>query len=126
MKYVPSTWPGSRLPHVWLDDGSALHDRIGEGYTLLRLAGSQADWAPLARAFAAFGAPFNVLDIADETPREVYGTDLLLLRPDLHVVWRGNSLPEAAKMAAVATGHSICRRNYRSPLPAAITRSCGR
>jgi 2-polyprenyl-6-methoxyphenol hydroxylase-like FAD-dependent oxidoreductase len=105
MKYVPSTWPGSRLPHVWLDDGSALHDRIGEGYTLLRLAGSQADSTALAKAFADYGAPFNVLDIADETPREVYGHDLLLLRPDLHVVWRGNSLPDAAKLAAVATGH---------------------
>ena len=52
MKYVPTTWPGARLPHVWLDDGSALHDRIGDGYTLLRL-GAQADAAPLARAFAS-------------------------------------------------------------------------
>ena len=47
MKYVPTTWPGARLPHVWLGDGSALHDRIGDGYTLLRLAGAQADSAPL-------------------------------------------------------------------------------
>jgi hypothetical protein len=105
MKYVPSTWPGARLPHVWLDDGTALHDRIGECYTLLRFAGSSADVAPLAKAFAAFGAPFSVLDIADEMPRAVYGNDLLLLRPDLHVVWRGNNLPDAAKLAAVATGH---------------------
>ena len=22
MKYVPTTWPGARLPHVWLADGS--------------------------------------------------------------------------------------------------------
>jgi 2-polyprenyl-6-methoxyphenol hydroxylase-like FAD-dependent oxidoreductase len=105
MKYVPSTWPGARLPHVWLDDGAALHDRIGEGYTLLRLAGSSADVAPLERAFARYGAPLSVLDIANETPRAVYGNDLLLLRPDLHVVWRGNNLPDAAKLAAVATGH---------------------
>ena len=41
MKYVPTTWPGARLPHVWLADGTALHDRIGDGYTLLRLAGAQ-------------------------------------------------------------------------------------
>ena len=105
MSYVPSTWPGSRLPHVWLSDGSALHDRIGEGYTLLRLAGAKADAAALAQAFAAYGAPFNVLDIADQAPRDVYGHDLLLLRPDLHVVWRGNSLPDATKLAARATGH---------------------
>src|SRR6185437_10877419 len=105
MKYLPTTWPGARLPHVWLDDGSALHDRIGDGYTLLRLAGAQADAAPLARAFASYAAPFTVLDIGDGRPRDIYGHDLLLLRPDLHVVWRGNRLDDPAKLAAVATGH---------------------
>ena len=106
MKYVPTTWPGARLPHVWLADGTALYDRIGDGYTLLRLAGTQADATPLEQAFAAYGAPFAALDIDEERPRELYGHDLLLLRPDLHVVWRGNRLPDdALKLAAIATGH---------------------
>jgi 2-polyprenyl-6-methoxyphenol hydroxylase-like FAD-dependent oxidoreductase len=105
MKYVPTSWPGARLPHVWLADRTALHDRIGDGYTLLRLAGAPADSTLLARAFARYRAPFAVLDVADAGPREVYGYDLLLLRPDLHVVWRGNYLPDAAKLAAIATGH---------------------
>jgi 2-polyprenyl-6-methoxyphenol hydroxylase-like FAD-dependent oxidoreductase len=105
MTYVPSTWPGARLPHVWLDDGTALHDLIGEGYTLLRLAGSQADAMPLERAFGLCAAPFSVLDIRDQRARDVYGRDLLLLRPDLHVVWRGNRLEDPIKLAAVATGH---------------------
>jgi 2-polyprenyl-6-methoxyphenol hydroxylase-like FAD-dependent oxidoreductase len=105
MKYVPSTWPGVRLPHVWLDDGTALHDRIGDGYTLLRLAGTQIDAAPLARAFGLCAAPFAVLDISDARVREVYGCDLLLLRPDLHIVWRGNRLDDPIRLAAVATGH---------------------
>ena len=106
MKYVPTTWPGARLPHVWLDDGRALHDRIGDGYTLLRLAGTQADMSGLAPAFAAYGAPLTVLEIGDERPRELYGYDLLLVRPDLHVVWRGNRLPaDPARLAALATGH---------------------
>jgi len=104
MKYVPTTWPGARLPHVWLDDGNALHDRIGDGYTLLRL-GTQADAAPLAQAFASYAAPFTVLDIGDGRSRDIYGYDLLLLRPDLHVVWRGNRLDDPAKLAAIATGH---------------------
>ena len=106
MKYVPTSWPGARLPHVWLADGSALHDRIGDGYTLLRLAGAQGDSAALAQAFARYAAPFTVLDIAEDRPRDVYGHDLLLLRPDLHVVWRGNQLPDdPGKLAALATGH---------------------
>jgi hypothetical protein len=105
MKYVPTSWPGARLPHVWLADGVALHDRIGDSYTILRLGGTKADGAALAQAFAGYRAPFTVLDVADARPRDVYGHDLLLLRPDLHVVWRGNALPDAAKLAAVATGH---------------------
>jgi hypothetical protein len=106
MRYVPTTWPGARLPHVWLSDGRALHDLIGEGYTLLRLGRTQADTAPLERAFAGYAAPFTTLAIADERPRAIYGYDLLLLRPDLHVVWRGNRLPDdPTKLAAIATGH---------------------
>src|SRR5262245_5377398 len=108
MAYVPTTRPGARLPHVWLNDGSAMQDRIGygHGYTLLRLGGTKADASALRWAFAAIGAPLQVLDIADERPRDVYGYDLLLLRPDMHVVWRGNAAPaEPAKLAALATGH---------------------
>ncbi len=107
MNYVPTTWPGARLPHVWLDDGSAMADRIGQGYTLLRLNGTQADAATLARGFAEFGAPFAVLDVRDKHARDIYGYDLILLRPDLHIVWRGNGAPaEPVKLAAIATGHS--------------------
>jgi 2-polyprenyl-6-methoxyphenol hydroxylase-like FAD-dependent oxidoreductase len=106
MKYVPTSWPGARLPHVWLADGTAMHDRIGDGYTLLCLRGARANTPALAQAFASFAAPFSVVEIDEERPRDVYGYDLLLLRPDLHVVWRGNSLPDdPAKLAALATGH---------------------
>ena len=105
MKYVPTTWPGARLPHLWLGDGTALHDRIGDGYTLLRLARTQADTAALERGFASLGAPLTVLAVDEERARELYGYDLLLLRPDLHVVWRGNRLPDdPARLAAIATG----------------------
>lgn len=104
-RYVPTTWPGARLPHVWLDDGTALHDRLGPGYTLLRLGGSRADVSELERAWGATGAPLDVLDIGDERAREIAGFDLLLVRPDLHVVWRGNRLAgEAGTIAPVATG----------------------
>jgi 2-polyprenyl-6-methoxyphenol hydroxylase-like FAD-dependent oxidoreductase len=108
VEYRPTTWPGARLPHAWLDDGTAMQDRIGydSGFTLLRLGRSQADVAGLAKAFATYGAPFRVLDIPDAGPRAIYGYDLLLLRPDLHVAWRGNAPPaDTARLAAMATGH---------------------
>jgi 2-polyprenyl-6-methoxyphenol hydroxylase-like FAD-dependent oxidoreductase len=108
MEYTPTTWPGARLPHMWLDDGTALQDRIGygHGYTLLRLGGTRVDTTALERAFAGIGAPLQSLDVPDAAPRDIYGYDLLLLRPDMHVAWRGNALPpEPAAVAAMATGH---------------------
>jgi 2-polyprenyl-6-methoxyphenol hydroxylase-like FAD-dependent oxidoreductase len=107
MTYVPSTWPGTRLPHVWLADHTAPQDRIGYGdhYTLLRLDG-QSDAAGLDTAFAAIGAPFKLLALVDAHAREVYGCGMMLLRPDMHIAWRGNASPEdAVKLARMATGH---------------------
>ncbi len=105
--YEPNTWPGARLPHVWLADGAPMQDRIPyEGYTLLRLGRTNADTSALEKALRAFGAPLAVLDMPDDGPRQVYGHDLLLLRPDLHVVWRGNRPPEdPGNVAATVTGH---------------------
>jgi hypothetical protein len=107
MEYEPTTYPGARLPHVWLADGTAVQDRVGygTGYTLLRFAG-HGDAGALARAFAAHGAPYRALDLIDARARDVYGYDLILVRPDLHIVWRGNALPpDCAALAATATGH---------------------
>jgi 2-polyprenyl-6-methoxyphenol hydroxylase-like FAD-dependent oxidoreductase len=109
--YVPTTWPGARLPHVWLGNGAALHDRLGSGYALLRLGGTHADTSGLERSFQELHAPLDVLDIAGKRPREIYQCDLVLVRPDLHVVWRGNELPlDAARFAMLATGHLPSRR----------------
>jgi 2-polyprenyl-6-methoxyphenol hydroxylase-like FAD-dependent oxidoreductase len=106
-RYVPTTWPGARLPHAWLDDGTALHDRMGPGYTLLRLGGTQADVSSLQRAVRALGAPLEVLDIPDRRVREIAGFDLLLVRPDLHVAWRANRLADdVGTIAAIATGRA--------------------
>ncbi len=107
-EYQPTTWPGARLPHVWLDDGTPVQDRIaGDGYTVLKLGRSKADASGLERALRAHGAPVTVLDVPDQVARDVYGHDLILLRPDMHIVWRGNAAPEdAAAIAAIATGHA--------------------
>ena len=106
-EYVPTSWPGARLPHVWLEPGRvSVHDRIGGGFTLLRLARDKADASGLQAAFAALSAPFAVLDIDSAAVRSVYGFDYLLVRPDLHVVWRGHALPhDARKVACTVTGN---------------------
>ncbi|SDR43752.1 2-polyprenyl-6-methoxyphenol hydroxylase [Rhizobiales bacterium GAS113] len=104
--YRPTSWPGARLPHVWLDDGRPIQDRISNtGYTLLCL-NDRHETAGLQNAFRARAVPFDVLRIASEPARAIYERDLILLRPDMHVVWRGNSPPEdPVDLAALASGH---------------------
>ncbi len=104
--YVPTSWPGARLPHVWIEPGKiSVHDRIGDGFTLLRLGRDKADAAAFRQAFNATGAPFVTLDLDSAAVRSVYGFDYLLVRPDLHVVWRGDVLPnDPERIARVVTG----------------------
>ena len=106
IEYTPSTLPGVRLPHVWLDGGIAMQDRIGDGYTLLRLGGTRHDASGLQKAFAAIGAPVTVLDVPDQAASEVYARDLILLRPDIHIAWRSNKPPrDPQRLAAMVAGH---------------------
>jgi 2-polyprenyl-6-methoxyphenol hydroxylase-like FAD-dependent oxidoreductase len=105
-EYEPTTWPGARLPHVWLENHIAIQDLIGDAFTLLRLGGSSADTAGVARAMQQLGAPFTTLDVPDAVARDIYGYDLILLRPDMHIVWRGNASPaDPGLLASIATGH---------------------
>jgi hypothetical protein len=106
-RYQPTTRPGSRLPHVWLDDGQALHDRIGNEFTLINLRPASASVDALSHSFAKFGAHLDILRVESSTARDVYGHDLVLVRPDLHVVWRGDEPPaDHHAIAAIATGHA--------------------
>jgi len=53
----------------------------------------------------------------DDAPRQAYGHDLLLLRPDLHVVWRGNRPPEdPGNVAAIVTGYGESDRETQTTL----------
>jgi len=104
-EYQPTTWPGARLPHVWLADGTPMQDRILDGYTILKLGGAKADPRGLQNALRDHGAPVTVIEVDDARAREIYECDLVLVRPDLHIVWRGNAAPEdPARIAAIATG----------------------
>ncbi len=88
------TGGGFRLPHAWLDGGRSLYDELGSGLTLLRLGGSAAAPDPIAAAARARGVPLTTLDLRGLRSR--YGCDLLLVRPDQHVVWAGDRAPADA------------------------------
>lgn len=90
--FTPSTVPGCRTPHVWLDDGRSLYDAMGRDYTLLRFDPA-IDVAPLKQQADARGVPLEVLDVASTEAPAVYKHKLVLSRPDQHVAWRGDAIP---------------------------------
>jgi len=94
--YIPSSVPGGRAPHVWMDDGrsfgSSLFDRLGVGFTLLRLGGSPPDASAMMAAAAHRNIPLKVLDVPDGDAHDLYQSDLALVRPDQHIAWRGNQI----------------------------------
>ncbi|HEY8288446.1 MAG TPA: FAD-dependent monooxygenase, partial [Acetobacteraceae bacterium] len=91
--FTPSTVPGCRTPHLWLRDGRSLYDAMGPDYTLLRFDRS-IPVAPLLEAAALRGVPLVTLDVDAEQAAALYGHGLVLSRPDQHVAWRGDAMPE--------------------------------
>lgn len=92
-EYVPTARPGSRLPHWTLVDGAALYDRLGRDFTLLCVGKGRPDVAPLEKAATAIGLPLAVLRCDESGLRDLCAADLVLVRPDQHVAWRGAALP---------------------------------
>jgi hypothetical protein len=63
------------------------------------------DVSPLVEAFQSLGAPLDVLHLHEKRVSSVYGACAFLLRPDLHIVWRGDGPPpDPEGLAALATG----------------------
>ena len=104
--YVPTACPGGRAPHLWLAGGHSLYDTLGFEFTLLRLGKKPPAAAPFVQSAATFGLPLTVVDIATEEARELYQSDLALIRPDQIVAWRGNSADDAMRVLRLASGHA--------------------
>ena len=102
--YVPTTCPGGRAPHLWLTDGRSLYDVLGFEFTLLAL-GRSADTAPFRAAAGKLKIPLSIVPIEEPGVRDLYGADLVLIRPDQIVAWRGHSAADAAHVLRRATGH---------------------
>ncbi len=92
--YDQTARPGARAPHVWLRDGRSAHDLFGLGFTLLRLG----EHPPAADALisAVRGREVPLTDVRQTEPEiaALYERPLVLVRPDGHVAWRGDAMPE--------------------------------
>jgi 2,4-dichlorophenol 6-monooxygenase len=105
--YHPTTWPGARLPHCWVEHRGrrvSTIDLAGKGrFALLTGIGGDG-WARAAEAVSARTgveiAPFaigpgrDVLDLYGDWAAlsEVSDRGCVLVRPDLHVAWRSHDL----------------------------------
>jgi 2-polyprenyl-6-methoxyphenol hydroxylase-like FAD-dependent oxidoreductase len=91
-EYTPTTWPGGRPPSLLLQDGTPLYDRFAPSFTLVDFAGDGRADALLEEA-AAQGLPVGHTVVTDARARRIWERDLVLLRPDHHVAWRGDAAP---------------------------------
>ncbi|MEM8850825.1 MAG: FAD-dependent monooxygenase [Pseudomonadota bacterium] len=123
LHYQPTTYPGARLPHVWLEDegGNKLStlDATGGGRFVLLTGISGASWIEAADAIRQAGGP--AIDVKVVGPRQVLrdpggdwararevGDDgAILVRPDHHVAWRSMDAPEDPHGALAAACRSI-------------------
>jgi hypothetical protein len=94
--YTSTTWPGSRAPHVWLNDGRSTLDLFGKGFTLLVLSPEQIDASAFTAAADKAGLPLAVVALDEPRVRDIYERSLVLVRPDGHVAWRGDGVPADA------------------------------
>lgn len=100
--YQPLERPGARTPHLWLEPGHALYDDFGPGFTLLDF-GAPEGASAFERAAQARGVPLKVLLMGgiDSGP---YRSKLVLVRPDQHIAWHGDSIADALAVIDRARG----------------------
>jgi hypothetical protein len=105
--YKPTTTPGARLPSTFLKDGTALYDRLGTYFTLIDFRGS--DLSAFDEAAARRQIPLSILQLDEPDLKGVYGQDMLLVRPDHHIAWRGtgSKAPNADAILANALGWGV-------------------
>jgi 2-polyprenyl-6-methoxyphenol hydroxylase-like FAD-dependent oxidoreductase len=94
--YVPTARPGHRAPHAFLADGRSTLDLFGRGFALIGFGANAAEAAPLLEAAQKRDLPLTFTTIAEPHIAALYQLKFVLVRPDGHVAWRGDRMPEDA------------------------------
>ena len=76
-------------------DGRSTLDLFGHGFTLLCFD-EDVDTAPLIEAATERRVPLKLEIVDNDGTANLYKNRLVLVRPDGHVAWRGDSLPKDA------------------------------
>jgi len=108
-EFSQSSVPGCRAPHFWLEDRCSLYDMLGSGYTLLRFDPTVSISA-IVEASSRRHVPLTILDASAPNALALYERKLVLVRPDQHVAWRGNSDPvDPIKLVDLLRGARIAQ-----------------
>jgi 2-polyprenyl-6-methoxyphenol hydroxylase-like FAD-dependent oxidoreductase len=92
-RYRPAALAGHHAPLVWLGEDDPLSDHFGTWFTLLDFGARDRDVEAIAQAAFRAGLPLTVLEVTDPEARARYDTQLVLVRPDHLIAWRGNTAP---------------------------------
>lgn len=102
-RYMPIARPGHRAPHAWLENGEALFDRFGSGFTLLQLTPRDANTIAFEAAAKDISMPLEIVILDDIYVSQIYESNLILIRPDLMIAWRSNSQHDLTEVADAST-----------------------
>ncbi len=102
--YTPSACPGGRPPHAWLPDGSSLFDSFNFEWTLLSLGEPHSDVRAFVEAAAKLKLDLKVVKHASNDLAQLYEANLVLIRPDQIVAWRGADTTQAEAILKQACG----------------------
>jgi 2-polyprenyl-6-methoxyphenol hydroxylase-like FAD-dependent oxidoreductase len=100
--YEQTARPGHRAPHAWLADGRSTLDLFGRGFVLLRFGDDPAEGFLQAAKDACL--PLQSVAITDRYVASLYRAKLVLVRPDGHVCWRGDSVGDPKRIIDVVRG----------------------
>ena len=90
--FTPGTYPGVRLPAMYLEDGTPVHDLVDGKFTLLVMGEAPVD--ELIASAVVLSVPLDTWRIVDDAVVErILERKIVLVRPDHHVAWRGDELP---------------------------------
>jgi hypothetical protein len=106
-RYLPTASPGGRAPNVWLEPGRSIFDVLGQGFTLLAMTGrpsTESQW--VAEVVKSRKIPLQLVHVPASPAHDLYGADYALIRPNLHVAWRGNAEPPKAHLWDAFVGGS--------------------
>jgi hypothetical protein len=93
--YRPSARPGMRAPHAWLKDGRSVLDVFGKGFNLLCFTGGAASAKPFEDAARERRVPLQTTHADEPAIAALYERPFVLVRPDGHVAWRGDTADNA-------------------------------